>query len=186
MLSRPTVDVVGAYRDHVGVAMAAFHRAGRAPGSGARRQPLLELGVHHEQQHQELILMDIKHVFSINPLLPAYQAPQPRQPVSPPPLAWVEFAGGLDEIGDRGPGFAFDNETPRHQVWLEPFRLAARPGDAAASISNSSRMAATGAPEFWLSDGWATVRGQGWEAPHLLATRRWRLVGLHAVRRASL
>src|SRR6202011_3344498 len=90
--------------------------------------PLIELGLHHEQQHQELILMDIKHVFSVNPLLPAYQAPRPYGlPSGPPVPAWVEFSAGLEEIGHDGPGFAFDNEGPRHKVWLEPFRLATHP-----------------------------------------------------------
>src|SRR5262249_61329822 len=83
--------------------------------------------VQHEQQHQELILMDIKHVFSVNPLLPAYQAPRPQIRGSAISLSWVEFPGGLVEIGHRGSAFAFDNEAPRHKVWLEPFRLAARP-----------------------------------------------------------
>src|SRR5256885_1993698 len=90
--------------------------------------PLVELGTHHEQQHQELILMDIKHVFSVNPLLPAYQAPRPHA-VAPerPAAAWAEFAGGLHEIGHAGSGFALDNEGPRHKIWLQPFRPASHP-----------------------------------------------------------
>src|SRR6266851_1877325 len=92
------------------------------------RHPRFERGLNHEQQHQELILMDIKHVFSVNPLLPAYQAPRPY--ALPSPVAgpgWVAFAGGLHEIGHSGPGFAFDNEGPRHKVWLDPFRLKSHP-----------------------------------------------------------
>jgi ergothioneine biosynthesis protein EgtB len=163
LLSRPAVDVVAAYRDHVGAAMARFIE--EAPAEAWQEAaPLLELGLQHEQQHQELILMDIKHVFSINPLLPAYQAPRPevRRPAAP--LAWVEFAGGLVEVGHHGPTFAFDNETPRHKVWLEPFRLATRP----VSCGEYLGFIAAGGykrPEFWLSDGWATVKEQGWEAP---------------------
>jgi ergothioneine biosynthesis protein EgtB len=163
MLSRPTVDIVGAYRDHVGAAVARFiARAGA--GAWQEAAPLLELGRHHEQQHQELILMDIKHVFSINPLLPAYQAPQPQ--IAPPAAAldWLDFAGGLVEIGHQGAGFAFDNETPRHKVWLEPFRLAGRPvscGEFLEFIDDGGYRR----PEFWLSDGWAAMRAQGWEAP---------------------
>jgi ergothioneine biosynthesis protein EgtB len=163
LLSRPAVDVVAAYRDHVSTAMTRFVEA--APGEAWRTAaPLLELGVQHEQQHQELILMDIKHVFSVNPLLPAYQAPRPQIRGSAIPPAWVEFAGGLVEIGHSGSAFAFDNETPRHRVWLEPFRLAARPvscGEYLGFIEAGGYEM----PEFWLSDGWVAVREQGWEAP---------------------
>jgi len=163
LLSRPAVDVVAAYRDHVGLAMTRFIE--EAPTEAWHTAaPLLELGVQHEQQHQELILMDIKHVFSVNPLLPAYQAPLPHIREAATPLAWVEFAGGLVEIGHQGSAFAFDNETPRHKVWLEPFRLAARPvtcGEYLGFIEAGGYQT----PEFWLSDGWAAVRQQGWEAP---------------------
>lgn len=108
--------------------------------------------------------MDIKHVFSRNPLLPAYQAPQLHLQQAVVPLDWLEFAGGLREIGHSGGAFAFDNETPRHKVWLEPFRLAAGPatcGEYLEFIEDGGYLK----PEFWLSDGWATVREQGWEAP---------------------
>jgi ergothioneine biosynthesis protein EgtB len=163
LLSRPTVDIVAAYRDHVTAAMSRLIERAAEP-AWSEAAPLLELGVQHEQQHQELILMDIKHVFSINPLLPAYQAPQPHVQAPAPPLVWLDFAGGLKEIGYQGTDFAFDNETPRHKVWLEPFRLAARPvtcGDYLEFIDEGGYTR----PEFWLSDGWATVRQQGWEAP---------------------
>src|SRR5215471_15975064 len=126
LLSRPTVDMVAAYRDHVTAAMA---RLIESTGEPLWREfaPLLELGVQHEQQHQELILMDIKHVFSCNPLLPAYRAPQLHVQAPASPSGWADFAGGVKEIGHDDSGFAFDNETPRHKVWLEPFRLATRP-----------------------------------------------------------
>jgi ergothioneine biosynthesis protein EgtB len=163
LLSRPTVDIVAGYRDHVTAAMGRLIE--QAPEAAwGEVASLLELGVHHEQQHQELILMDIKHVFSVNPLLPAYQAPHFFVQASAPPLEWIDFSGGLKEIGYRGSDFAFDNETPRHKVWLEPFRLATRPvtcGDYLAFIEEGGYRK----PEFWLSDGWATVREQGWEAP---------------------
>jgi ergothioneine biosynthesis protein EgtB len=163
LLSRPTVDVVAAYRDHV---TAAMLRLIETAGDDVWQQaaPLIELGVNHEQQHQELILMDIKHVFSMNPLLPAYQAPRPHAAARARSPAWVEFAGGLDEIGHAGPGFAFDNEGPRHKVWLEPFRLASQPvscGDYLNFMGDGGYRR----PEFWLSDGWACVQQQGWEAP---------------------
>jgi ergothioneine biosynthesis protein EgtB len=163
LLSRPAVDVVAAYRDHVSTAITRFIEEASAE-VWRTAAPLLELGVQHEQQHQELILMDIKHVFSVNPLLPAYQAPRPQIRGSATPLAWVEFAGGLVEIGHSGSAFAFDNETPRHRVWIEPFRLATRPvscGEYLGFIEAGGYQA----PEFWLSDGWAAVREQGWEAP---------------------
>src|ERR1700676_734222 len=106
LLSRPSCDDVAAYRDHVGAAIARLIAA--APEEAWREMAsLIELGLHHEQQHQELILMDIKHVFSLNPLLPAYQPPRRHAPGTAGPLAWVEFAGGLTEIGHDGPGFAF-------------------------------------------------------------------------------
>ena len=164
LLSRPTVDAVAAYRDHVTAAMLRLiETAGEAVWQKAA--PLIELGTHHEQQHQELILMDIKHVFSVNPLLPAYQAPRPHA-VSPgrPGTAWVEFGGGLEEIGHAGAGFAFDNEGPRHRVWLEPFRLAAHPvccGEYLDFIADGGYRR----PEFWLSEGWAAVQQQAWQAP---------------------
>ncbi|HEX3520701.1 MAG TPA: ergothioneine biosynthesis protein EgtB [Stellaceae bacterium] len=163
LLSRPTVDIVIAYRDHVGSAMARLIERVAEP-EWSEVAALLELGIHHEQQHQELILMDIKHVFSLNPLLPAYQAPQLQVQANVRPLSWIDFAGGLKEIGHPGSGFAFDNETPRHKVWLEPFRLAAQPvtcGEYVGFIEEAGYKR----PEFWLSDGWATVRELGCEAP---------------------
>ena len=163
LLSRPTVDIVMAYRDHVGSAMARLIERVAEPEWSAIAT-LLELGIHHEQQHQELILMDIKHVFSLNPLLPAYQAPQLQVQATEHPLNWVEFDGGLKEIGHSASGFAFDNESPRHKIWLDPFRLASRPatcGEYLGFIEDAGYRR----PEFWLSDGWATVREQCWEAP---------------------
>ncbi|HEV2101125.1 MAG TPA: ergothioneine biosynthesis protein EgtB [Stellaceae bacterium] len=185
LLSRPTVDIVGAYRDHVSAAVARFaERAGEHAWQDAA--PLLELGLHHEQQHQELMLMDIKHVFSINPLLPAYQAAQPQLAVPAAPLDWIEIAGGLVEIGHRGAEFAFDNEIPRHKVWLEPFRLATRP----VSCGEFLEFIEAGGyrrPEFWLSDGWATAKAQGWESPlyWLGGDDGWKLFTLDGVRRLN-
>jgi ergothioneine biosynthesis protein EgtB len=163
LLSRPSVAEIGAYRRYVTAAMARF---ARHAGEDAWREaaPLIELGIHHEQQHQELILMDIKHVFSMNPLLPAYHAAERPGSVPASPPGWVEHGAGLAEIGHPGPGFAFDNETPRHKVWLEPFRLATRPvscGDWREFIAEGGYRR----PEFWLSDGWACAREQNWQAP---------------------
>jgi ergothioneine biosynthesis protein EgtB len=163
LLSRPTVDIIAAYRDHVTTGMTRLIERAAEP-AWSEVTPLLELGVQHEQQHQELILMDIKHVFSLNPLLPAYQAPQLHVQVPAAPLDWVDFAGGLKEIGHSGADFAFDNETPRHKIWLEPFRLATRPVTSGEYLGFIEDGAYT-RPEFWLSDGWATVCQHGWDAP---------------------
>jgi ergothioneine biosynthesis protein EgtB len=186
LLSRPTADAIGAYRDHV---TAAMLRLIEAAGETVWREvaPLVELGLHHEQQHQELILMDIKHVFSINPLLPAYQAPHLHAvPAAPSPSGWIAFDGGLVEIGHAGEGFAFDNEGPRHKVWLEPFRLASHPvscGEYLEFIADGGYRRS----ELWLSDGWATVMQQAWQAP--LYWRReageWRLFTLAGERRVD-
>jgi len=165
LLSRPGVAEIGAYRDAVTAAMLALiARAGSERWDTIA--PLLELGLHHEQQHQELMLMDLKHVFSVNPLRPAYRpgavARQAR--AQPRPAGWFELAGGLVETGHDGDGFAFDNEGPRHKVWLAPFRLAARPvtcGEYRAFIDDGGYRR----PELWLSEGWNNVESAGWRAP---------------------
>jgi ergothioneine biosynthesis protein EgtB len=163
LLSRPGVAEIGAYRRHVDAAMARLVAEAR-PERWAAIAPLLELGLHHEQQHQELILMDIKHVLALNPLRPAYRGPVPQAQRAAPPLAWIDCPGGLVEIGHAGAGFAFDNEGPRHKVWLDPYRLASRlvtSGEYLDFIADAGYRRA----EFWLSEGWATVQCEGWEAP---------------------
>ena len=163
LLSRPSLEHVLAYRAHVDEAMDRLIGA-VSDAAWARLEPLVELGLHHEQQHQELILMDIKHVFWTNPLLPAY-APAPYAPAeTAPPLEWLDFDGGLIEIGHDGSGFAFDNEGPRHKVWIEPYRLASRLatcGEYLAFIEDGGYRR----PELWLSDGWASVGREGWTCP---------------------
>ena len=163
LLSRPALDHVMAYRAHVDAAMARV--IAEAPAeTWDRLEPLVELGLHHEQQHQELMLMDIKHVFWTNPLAPAYVPTSP-DPISPPlPLEWLDFDGGLVEIGHDGQDFAFDNEGPRHKTWIEPYRLASRLstcGEYLAFIEDGGYRR----PELWLSDGWAAVGREGWSAP---------------------
>ena len=163
LLSRPALDHVMAYRAHVDAAMARV--IAEAPAeTWDRLEPLVELGLHHEQQHQELMLMDIKHVFWTNPLAPAYVPTSP-DPISPPlPLEWLDFDGGLVEIGHDGQDFAFDNEGPRHKAWIEPYRLASRLstcGEYLAFIEDGGYRR----PELWLSDGWAAVGREGWSAP---------------------
>ena len=193
VVSRPGVTEIAAYRRHVDVAMAGLLAATPAAGAAA----LVELGLHHEQQHQELLLMDIKHVLSCNPLLPAYApgplpVPGPGQDVAGPPtadgpgeearhpttarmagptaqggvppLTWVEHPGGVAACGASGQAFCFDNELPRHPVLLSPFALASRPvtcGEWLAFVEDGGYRR----PELWLSDGWALVQAEGWQAP---------------------
>ena len=164
LISRPTVAEVGAYRTAVDHALGSF-----IDGTARERWedvgPLIELGIHHEQQHQELLLMDIKHVLSRNPLHPAYaDAADLTLPGDAVPISWIEVAGGIEQVGHPGGGFAFDNEGPRHDTLLRPFRIADR------LVSNGDWLAfmADGGyerPELWLSDGWATVQQEGWRAP---------------------
>lgn len=114
------------------------------------------LGCHHEQQHQELLLTDIKHVFSVNPLRPAYHDRRP-DAGSVPDLEWVGFGEGVRRVGHDGEGFSFDNERPRHEVYVHPFEIADRPvtnGEYQAFMRDGGYER----PELWLSDGWATVR----------------------------
>jgi len=161
LLSRPSLDEVLAYRRAVDTQMAALLAGEPLP---PLLLDLIELGIHHEQQHQELILTDLKHHFWRNPLRPAYRPPIPWEPTTPVPLHYQAFEGGLLNIGHDGGGFAFDNETPRHKVWLAPFELASRP------VSNRDYLdfIADGGydrPELWLSDGWDTRQREGWFAP---------------------
>ena len=156
LISRPSLDEVLRYRAHVDSAMERV--LGRA-----ELADLIELGLNHEQQHQELILMDIKHVLSRNPTDPAYSEPTGASTI-PLSLGWHDLPGGLVEIGHDGDGFAFDNEGPRHKVWLEPYRLADRlvtEGDWQAFVADGGYTHAG----HWLSDGWATVQAEGWDAP---------------------
>jgi ergothioneine biosynthesis protein EgtB len=166
LVSRPGVAEVAGYRAHVDEAMATF-LAGELPDSIAA---LVELGCNHEQQHQELLLMDIKHVLSMNTMLPAYRAGIAGCDRSRPsaaeskPLGWIDHAGGEVDIGHRGDGFAFDNELPRHTTHLTPFALADRPvtcGDWLAFIDDGGYQRA----ELWLSDGWAVVQARSVRAP---------------------
>jgi ergothioneine biosynthesis protein EgtB len=163
LVSRPGIAEIARYRAYVDRAMTELIAA-LDPVVWAEAAPLIELGINHEEQHQELILMDIKHVFSLNPLQPPYSASTTPSAGCAAPLGWLNFAGGLRQIGYGGDGFAFDNERPRHKVWLEPFRLATRlatSGEYLAFMADGGYRRA----EFWLSDGWALVQQEGWSAP---------------------
>ena len=158
-LSRPGIEEITRYRAHVDRAMDALFDDLDQPGL----PELITLGLHHEEQHQELLLMDIKHVLSKNPLHPSYVAVPPTPASSHPPKAgWLEHNGGPVEVGHRGIGFGFDNEFPVHTVQLTPFGLADRPVTCGEWISfmedDGYRR-----PEFWLSDGWAVVNAQDWD-----------------------
>lgn len=163
LISRPGGAEIACYRTHVDDAMARLIRiADRSRWRAVA--PLLELGLHHEMQHQELILMDIKHVLSVNPLQPAYLRRHRIGRAAAAPLRWMAFAGGLCQIGHRGAGFAFDNEGPRHKVWLEPFRLATRLVTAEEYLAFIGEGGYRRA-EFWLSEGWAAAQRENWIAP---------------------
>lgn len=180
LLSRPSLDQVLTYRAHVDAAMdRLMHTV-----DPARWADLVELGCQHEQQHQELILMDIQHVLSCNPLYPAYGPAEQAYP-APAPLDWHEMPGGLYEIGHQGDGFCFDNEQPRHRVWLDPFAIAGRlitNAEYAAFITDGGYSR----PDLWLSEGWDTVARDHWCAPLYWddtdgSWRRFSLAGRHPV-----
>lgn len=157
--SRPTLKSVLDYRRHVDDAILRLYAAG-IPTEAMRR---IELGVHHEQQHQELLCYDIKHAFWTNPLHPAYSEGD-NQHSDAPPLRWLEFPGGLTELGHIGNGFAYDNEYPRHRVFLEPYSLASRAVTCAEYLAFMQDRGYT-RPDLWLSEGWETVKAQRWSAP---------------------
>jgi len=162
LLSRPTTEQVWAYRAHVDEEMQVLLDRNALP---PELQNVVTVGLHHEQQHQELFLTDIKHLFSRNPLRPPYAStviPAKNDPAVP--LAFIEFAGGLTEIGHTGAGFCFDNELGRHKVFLEPYRLANRPTTNSEYLQ-FIRAGGYERAEYWLSDGWATVQREQWKRP---------------------
>lgn len=162
LLTRPSMAEVRAYRANVDARINAL--AGRA-GGDATLAALLTLGLQHEQQHQELILTDIKHLLAQNPQAPAYlPAPAKAQPGQGGAPAWQRHEGGVCEIGYQGDGFCFDNELPRHKAYLAPFELCTR------LVTNGEYLAFIAAggyadPSLWLAEGWDWIRAQGAEAP---------------------
>ncbi len=167
LISRPGARDVGVYRGNVDDRMRDLLTS-VDDGTLSKLASTIELGFHHEQQHQELLLMDIKHVLSRNPLQPATPVLRPRPPQSDA-LGWVEVDGGLVEVGheasaDDGGGFCFDNELPRHEQWLRPFRIA----DRLVTNGEWTEFMADGGyrrHELWLSDGWGKIQTEGWQAP---------------------
>jgi len=179
LLSRPPIAELLAWRGRVDLALQQLLSAlAQQPAAAAPWLELIELGLQHEQQHQELLLMDMLDAFSRNPLEPAYgDAPELRFQAAPPPsdrTAWLSHGGGLVELGfgelasNSGAGFHFDNEAPRHRQWLEPFAIASQ---LVTNAEYGAFIAAGGyrRPELWLSEGWALMRQRGWQAP-----RYWR------------
>jgi len=166
LMTRPTLEQVEEYRRHVDRHVSAL-LAEADTATLATVAPLIELGVHHEQQHQELIVTDVKHLLAQNPLAFPYleRESKPELAEKPAPLRWVGFAGGITPIGhavDRG--FHFDNEEPRHARLLGPFQLASRlvtSGEYLEFMTDGGY----GRPELWLSDGWAMLQTQRWSAP---------------------
>jgi ergothioneine biosynthesis protein EgtB len=186
LLTRPSRERVAAYRAAVDADVLDW-LAGSEPAAEALA--VVELGLQHEQQHQELILTDAKHLLAQNPLRPAY-----REDLAPPPsrggaapLRWHRFEGGVRAIGAEGPGFHFDNEAPRHRALVPAFALASRP------VTNAEFAAFVEAggyerPEWWLSDGWAAVCTEGWRAPAYWerGAAGWRRFGLGGLRPLEL
>lgn len=165
LVTRPSADEVLDYRRAVDKSVSDL-LADPPAQTAAEIASLVELGCHHEMQHQELLLTDLLHAFSFNPELPAYRAPEPLAVAADrdPAIEWRAFDGGLVEIGHDGEGFAFDNEGPRHKVWLEPFELAGRLAtnrDWQAFIADGGYHTQT----LWLSDGWAAREAEGWTTP---------------------
>ena len=159
LLTRPGIAEIAAYREAVDGSMDEFLAAGPEGEVAA----LIELGLNHEQQHQELLLMDVKHVLATNPLLPAYVDARPA-PVADPADGWITHPGGVVAVGHDGDGFSFDNEGPRHETLLAPFAVAARlvsAGDWLEFIEDGAYTE----PALWMSDGWGAVQSEGWEAP---------------------
>jgi ergothioneine biosynthesis protein EgtB len=186
LLTRPSIDQVMAYRVHVDEGLRALF----ARGIDAEISRLIEIGINHEQQHQELLLTDILALFAANPLRPAYR---PRRPngaqAEPKASGWIDVAGGIAKVGHGGQGFAWDNEAPRHEVLVHPFQLADRlvtNGEWLEFMADGGYATA----EHWLADGWATVNREGWQAPlyweeHDGEWLAMSLEGLHPVERAA-
>jgi len=182
LITRPTLEQVLAWRAAVDAAMERL-----IPGLDGEGRALLALGLAHEEQHQELILMDVLHLFSRSALKPAYFGEDRQSCANPGPMRFMRYEGGVVEVGHAGEGFAFDNEHPRHEVLLQSYELADRlvtNGEWLAFIEDGGYRRA----EFWLADGWATVQAEGWTAPLYWEQRdrAWFEFGLHGLRPLDL
>lgn len=162
LLTRPSLAEVMAYREYVTERLVEWVLW--REGELGELAPVFELGLHHEQQHQELMVTDIKHLLGLNPLKPAYHDGLLQQVVDAPPLGWVTFEGGVRSVGHDGSGFAFDNEAPHHRTFVEPYQVATR------LITNREylefiRDGGYSRPELWLSDGFRLAAQNAWTAP---------------------
>jgi ergothioneine biosynthesis protein EgtB len=183
LLSRPTVAEVYQYRAYVDDGMRSL-----LADMNLALKSLLELGLHHEQQHQELLLTDIKHILAINPLRPAYRSDLPFvEKAIAAQEHWLDYPGGVYQIGHEGQDFAFDNESPRHSVYLQDYWLAARP------VTNGEYLEFMKAggyeqADHWLAEGWAIVQAEGWRSPLYWEQegRNWRTMTLGGMRSVNL
>ena len=180
LLSRPTVAEVQRYRREIDARMLELLERTDVPALTG----IVELGLNHEQQHQELLLTDLKHAFGLNPMRPVY-CPSPQMNVvsSTAPLRWHDFPAGVCSLGHAGAGFAFDNELPRHRIFLEGFQLASRlvtAGEYLGFMNDGGYHR----PELWLADGWAAKKQHGWQAPLYWhqSEQSWSEFTLHGVR----
>ena len=187
LLTRPSNAEVRGYREHVDAGLKSF--MGRKDNDlPAKAAELIELGIHHEKQHQELMLTDILSLFSMEPLKPAYrdraESMNGQRAVD---TGWIAYQGGIVEVGHDGEGFAFDNEGPRHEVLLRSFRLANR------CVTNGEwlefmRDGGYGVPTLWLADGWGTIQAEGWRAPLYWqeVEGEWHQMGLYGLQPLDL
>lgn len=180
LLTRPSAAEVSDYRDYVDQNLKKIFDTGFTEEAAAR----IEIGINHEQQHQELMLTDILALFAANPLRPVYRpVPRGEDRKAGHSGRWIAVPGGLQQVGHAGAGFAYDNEGPRHQVFLRDFRLFSRP------VTNGEWLAFMGdggysTPSLWLSDGWALIQRENWEAPNYWEQHdgQWHQMTLHGLR----
>jgi ergothioneine biosynthesis protein EgtB len=187
LLTRPSAEDVMKYRAHVDDALDRLLSKPDVPSEAAG---IIEIGINHEQQHQELLLTDILSLFALNPLRPAYRpgSASPARDVAEP-SKWISYDGGIRQVGHAGPGFAWDNEHPRHDILVQPFRLADRlvtNGEWLEFMSDGGYRTAS----LWLSDGWSLVNREQWRSPlyweeHSAGWRQMSLEGLVAVQPAD-
>ena len=182
MLSRPTVAEVYRYRAHVDRAMMELLSIVEHP----ELADLLSLGLHHEQQHQELLLTDIKHILALNPLHPIYRGDLHPTTFTDSTFQWLKYSGGLYNIGYQGDEFSFDNESPRHQIYLQDYKLGNRlvtNGEYLEFIQTGGYQEA----KYWLAEGWATVEAHQWRSPLYweLIDRDWYVMTLGGLQRVD-
>ena len=182
LLTRPSAAEILRYRHHVDEMMANRLSSLREEDF-QRLLPIIDVGLNHEQQHLELFYTDIKHLFAQNPLRPVYRERSFESSAPQGPMKWVEFDAGVRRIGHLGNGFAFDNESPAHRVFLERFAIASRLTTSSEYLEFMKDGGYT-RPEFWLSDGWQARQAHGWEAPLYWVKdgRDWHVYTLNGVR----